>query len=492
MEDEKKILHNYLHIVLGNGVAYGGMQLASIVLLTRLLGTADYGSYVLFISVSLITSMLTLWTSGAIVRYGREEMVVEGSVRKTFWANYGILLPCFLLTFLVVFLYKGILHGYIGGISDYEWLICAFILAHNLVSTMPVMFQAIGKMKHFAYLPLASSGFFVIALGAVAIKPFAIDVNVALRLLVAGYLLGACAGLWMLRRYITPICFSWEQMKKCVFYSWPVLLGGMCEQVIQNIDQVVIRLFMALAFVGIYNVAYVLQVYAVRVSLMSIGIMFPLMVSWIVSGKENRIREYMRLYVPQIVFGWALVVSIVVMFAAEITSAFGRDYAMAGLPFSILLASVAFRIFPVLQSPVLSSYKLVKEAVSISLLIGVLNVVLDFLLIPRMGMVGAAISTSVAFTTGAIVSTAIMRAKVGIDNFSYYPWLFPVAFGYLGLVFGDDLFLKVAVSVIIIIGSLWIAKTATLFTTESLQNMETVEMPSLLRKFLEKGYSLLS
>ena len=490
IEDTKSLFCNYLHVVLGKAIGSGAIQFISLFLIVRILEPERYGSYVLFISVALIIAILTTWTSASIVRFGREEFITEGSVRKTFWANYWILLPAFVLCFLLIFIFRTKLSQYIGIPQNYCCLIFAYILLSNLSSNIPVAFQAMGKMKHFSYLPLVLSASFLLALAVIYFQSFSVSVGLVIGLLIVGHLLTAIIGLWLLRKGITPICFPRDWIKRCFSYSWPMAFGGASQQVVQNVDQIVIRMFMALAFVGIYNVAYLLQNYLIMVPLLSISLMFPLMTSLIVTREEAKIGQYIKVYAPQIAFFWALTVSLFLIFAPEIFWLFGTDYAGASFPFTILLIGIAFRIFPIIESPVLSSYGLIKQMVSVGVVTVVINLGLDFLLIPRMGISGAAVATTIAFVSVAFARTFIIKRKLGINDFKSYPWLFPVIVTFIGSVFIDGLVPRALFLLMVIVVSLLVAKRSPVFNSESLAILDSIDMPAFLRHTIRKVYSL--
>lgn len=490
LNDTKPLFINYLHLILGKAIGSGAIQFVSLLLIVRILEPERYGSYVLFTSVALIIAILTTWTLASIVRFGREEFITEGSVRKTFWANYWIILPAFVLCFLLIVIFRTRLSQYIGIPQNYCYLIFAYILISNLSSNIPIAFQAMGKMKHFSYLPLVFSGSFLAALAVIYLRSFSVSVELVIGLLILGHLLVAIIGLWLLRKDITPICFPRDWIKRCLSYSWPIAFGGMSGLVVRNVDQIVIRMFMALAFVGIYNVAYLLQDYLIMIPMLSISLVFPLMTSLIVTREEAKIGHYLKVYAPQIAFFWALIVSLFLVFTPEILWLFGSDYAAAFFPFAILLVCIAFRIVTIIQSPVLSSYGLIKQGTIINVAIGVINLGLDFLLIPRMGISGAAVATTIAFVSGTFAVSFLTKKKLGINIFKSYPWLSPVIITFIGSVFIDGLVPRALFLLMVIVVSLLVAKRSAVFNSESLAILDSIDMPAFLRHTIRKVYSL--
>jgi len=491
LKDIKSFFYNYLHLILGR--VGGGVVIATLnlLLIVRILNPENYGIYVLFGSVASIVGILTIWTSGSIVRFGREEFITEGSIRKTFWANYSILLPAFILAFLLVFIFRGRLAQYIGMSESYYYLILAFILLSNLSGNVPTAFQAIGRMKRFAYLPLILRGVPFVALIIIYFKSLAVSVELLIGILILAHLCTAVVGIWLLRSYITPICLSREWIKRCLSYSYPMAFAGPAGVVIQNMDQIVIRMFMPLAFVGIYNIAYRIQDRLLMLPLISIGLMFPLMTSLIVEKEEDKIGQYIRNYAPQIAFFWALFVSLFIFFSREILSLFGTDYATAALPLAILLIGIAFRIFIVIESPILSSYGLIKQAAGISIAMAGINLGFDYLLIPQIGISGAAVATVIAYVFGAATRSWVTRNKLKINDFKSYPWLFPALISFVIAVFLSGLLYRVLFSVLMFAFCLIVAKRSAIFNSDSLTILDSIEMPTFVRQTIKRVYSIL-
>jgi O-antigen/teichoic acid export membrane protein len=491
IEDTKPFLYNYLHLVLGKALGSSVLGFISLLLIVRILSPADYGSYVLFISVASIIAVVTTWTSASIVRFGREEFITEGSVRKTFWANYGILLPAFAICLFFVFIFRARLSDYIGISQDASYLIFGYILLSNLSLNIPVAFQAMGKMKHFSYLPLVFSGSFLAALAIIYFMSISVSVELVISLLILGHLLVSIVGLWLLRKDITPVCFSRDWIKRCFSYSWPLLFGSTAGIVVYRIDQIVIRVFMPLSFVGIYNVAYQIQGYLIMIPTLSVSLMFPLMTSLIVTNSESKINWYKRVYSSQIAFLWALVISIFIILAPLISWLFGADYAAAVFPFKILLLGVAFQIISVVNSPVLSAHGLIKEMAVINVILAAVNLGLDFLLIPLLGIKGAAIATAAVFAFGAIGYSLVLNKRLKINDFTSYAWLFPAIIIFAGSVFIHGLAYQAIFLAVVIIISFLVAKRSTIFNMESLAILDSIDMPAFVRRMIKRVYSIL-
>jgi len=490
INDIKSFFYNYLHLISGNILVHNLVGFATILLIVRVLQPASYGVYVLFGSVAGIAAILATWTADSIVRFGREEFSAEGSVKKTFWANYAIVIPAFAVCFLLLFIFRARITQYIGISEGCYLLIFAFILVSNLSGNIPIVFQAMGEMKHFSYLPQISGGILLAALAVIYFKNIPVSVEVLIIILILTNLCVVIMGLWLLRKAVLPLCISKEWIKKCFRYSYPLVFSNVGSAIIGNVDQIMIGVFMPVAFVGIYNIAYRIQSYIFGLPNISRSLMFPIMTSLIVTGQTDKISRYVKNYVPQLVFLWSLVLSLFMVFGKELMLIFGRDYEAAFLPFSILLAASSLRIFYVIESPILSSHGLTKELAGMAIATALINLGLDYLMIPIMGISGAALATSISLIAVVIMRSLIVKWRTGINDFPHYFWAFPSVLS-LGAIFMNGLLLRAALLLAIVILSFAVAKKSAIFNSESLAILETIDMPVFIRRAVKTVYSLL-
>jgi O-antigen/teichoic acid export membrane protein len=243
--------------------------------------------------------------------------------------------------------------------------------------------------------------------------------------------------------------------------------------------------------VGIYSVAYRLQNYLILIPMLSITLMFPLMTSLLVKKKEEAIDKYIQNYAPQIAFCWCILCIIVLCFSREVFLIFGSKYKNAIIPFMVLLLGIYFRIFPIIESPILSSYGLIKEMVILSLGTSIINLILDYLLVQRAGITGASIATTIAFIFTAISRTLLVKQKLHIDNFKSYLWAIPVIVALacnLGVL---RLSIRAVMAFIIIALAVHVAKRKKVFTSESLKLIDQINMPQIIRVGIKRGYTYL-
>jgi O-antigen/teichoic acid export membrane protein len=215
------------------------------------------------------------------------------------------------------------------------------------------------------------------------------------------------------------------------------------------------------------------------------------MTSLIVTNSESKISWYKRVYSSQIAFLWALVISVFIVFAPLIFWLFGSDYAAAVFPFNILLLGIAFQIVSVINSPVLSAHGLIKELAIINVIMAAMNLGLDVLLIPLLGISGAAIATAAALAFGAIGYSLVINKRLKINDFTSYVGLFPAIISFAGSIFIHDIAYRAIFLVVVIFISILVAKRSTVFNMESLAILDSIDMPAPIRRMIKRIYTIL-
>ena len=124
----------------------------------------------------------------------------------------------------------------------------------------------------------------------------------------------------------------------------------------------------------------------------------------------------------------------------------------------------------------------------VSIGIGVVNVGLDFVLIPVMGIAGAAVATATAFILGGIAHTFVVKWRVGLNNYRNYPWVLPAIAAMVGALVIDGLLLRVGLLMVIAAAALWTARRRGIFDGETLVALERIDMPGPLKRLVRVGY----
>ncbi|MDD2257815.1 flippase [Candidatus Falkowbacteria bacterium] len=188
--------------------------------------------------------------------------------------------------------------------------------------------------------------------------------------------------------------------KKIISVSWLLLLSSAAALVYQKVDQVMVGRFLGNEAVGFYAVAAKLSEIWYFIPGIICGSLFPAIVNAKKTDPtlyQNRLKKLYRLMFflalliafPLAVFSWPITVMI-----------FGADYAASAPVLSIYAwSSLGFFLTTAINQALTSENRL-RIIFLINLLMMLVNVFLNYLLIPRLGLSGAAWATTISYLLG--------------------------------------------------------------------------------------------
>lgn len=218
------------------------------------------------------------------------------------------------------------------------------------------------------------------------------------------------------------------------------------------VDRVLLGYFLAsqdsTAMIAVYSIAVSLAMVAMIFS-NSIGSIFLPLMSRLFGGR--RFPE--MLDVTETAQRWSLFMTVppatvMIAFAPEMLSAFyGESYAGGALVLAIVVLAVLIRSMSSVLSLVLSSMRVVKLQLRVLVLSGLLNVALNILLIPLMGITGPALAFLASSIATAFMLRDYARKLIGFRFSAQFKRLLLVTVATLVLVLLlKPYFLKMAVS----------------------------------------------
>lgn len=201
--------------------------------------------------------------------------------------------------------------------------------------------------------------------------------------------------------------FSWKFDKTLTFQllndSWPMILAGFMGIIHLKIDQVMIKEMMNNAAVGNYAVAAkISEVWYIIPSVITTSL-FPAIINAKKISNELYYQRLQKLY--DLMALLAVLIAIPVsIFAKEIIQIlFGSHYVQAsGVLVIHIWAGLAIFVALVRQKWILAE-NLQKYLIIINICGVFLNVILNLILIPKFGIIGAAFTTLVTYSAGAIL-----------------------------------------------------------------------------------------
>ena len=198
--------------------------------------------------------------------------------------------------------------------------------------------------------------------------------------------------------HITKWNFDYSIIKILIINSWPMMLSGIAIAVYMKIDQVMITNMIGTTANGIYSVAVKIS----EVWYFIPGIICTSLFPAIINAKQNSQamfeKRITRLYSFMIYFSVSIAIFISFFANIIISKLFGYEYlgAINVLKIHIWAGVGVFVGYAVTQYLIAENYT--KIFFAITLLGAIFNVIMNFVLIPKYGIVGSAWATLIAYS----------------------------------------------------------------------------------------------
>jgi len=202
--------------------------------------------------------------------------------------------------------------------------------------------------------------------------------------------------------------FDFKLAKSLLSDSWPLLLSAIAMSIYLRIDQIMIGQMMSMTDVGLYAVAVKFSEFGNFIPGVLITSLLPAIILSKKVGTELFVSRFKKLYGVLFIASVGIAVVLTIFSEPIVNLLYGSSYA----PASLILRIYVWSIIPMFISVALAQYLVIEKLTIFSLyttLVGaVSNIILNLILIPQYGLVGAAISTVISYSI-AVLSILIFK-----------------------------------------------------------------------------------
>lgn len=188
-------------------------------------------------------------------------------------------------------------------------------------------------------------------------------------------------------------CFDSGIAKKLLKDSWPLIFSSLVVMIYMRIDQIMIKEMLGEYEVGIYSAAVRISEAFYFIPMLLTASIFPA----ILNAKKQSLVLYQkriqRLYTFLVWFAIIIALPMTLLSDWLITLLYGEAYLLAGQVLMIHIWAAVFVFIGVAFSKYLLAENLVKIAFQRTFVGAISNVCLNFILIPKYGLTGAATAT---------------------------------------------------------------------------------------------------
>jgi len=233
------------------------------------------------------------------------------------------------------------------------------------------------------------------------------------------FFLGPVIGYYYLKKSLTFDSHYDTVDRELLLYSWPLMLASFSQMILSWTDTIMLGYFKTEFEVGIYNAAYPIAQLLTLFGI-SFAIIFLPVITEFYSRRdmENLKRVYRTTtkWIITLTFPFFLLVLLFGRWA--IYFLFGPEYVSGYNALSILSVGFFLNSTFILSRKILNSIARTKIVMTVSYLSASANVILNYLLIPKFGIIGASAATSISLAFSSILSFYMAHNLVEINPFS--------------------------------------------------------------------------
>ncbi|RAP46264.1 MAG: hypothetical protein BZ135_03960 [Methanosphaera sp. rholeuAM6] len=428
-----KVLKNSFILLIGNLLFRVGGYINRL-LMSRMLGPEGYGLYGLTLPFQGIFQILSAGgLPPAISKYvaeynAQDEKALTRQVILT--ATKFMVLMAILLSIVLLFS-----SDFIANEIFHKPLVVWPLRAVSLITPFSVVvgamrgaFQGVYKNEYTVYNRMAEQAATIVfavvfvycglyAMGAVLGSAF-------------GFVVSAITAVYLYKKYISPIFYSEDTLDltfreeldllwMLIRFAVPVAITALSEMAIYDIGTLVIGVFMLSTDVGFYNAADPISRIPLIISLSVSTVLLPATAEAYALKNHRLLQEYvvdcLRYSILTVL---PLCVLISVFSTPIITLLFGSVYVPGSGVLSILVIGMSFYSIFMISSSILQGTGNPRLPMYILLIGTLVNVVLNTVFVYYMGIIGAAIATTI---TTFILMIVIMYFVIRKTNISI-PW----------------------------------------------------------------------
>jgi O-antigen/teichoic acid export membrane protein len=403
-----------------------GLGLVSVKILTDVLSPQDYGRLAMFtMAATMGLTFLNTWISQSIPVIGRKEYLASGSMARVYGFKLMVNVGLFLLLAILFWNFESKITSYVA-VAHLLPLLFFYLLFNLFLTDFQNMAIAMNRLDISASINIAIKGGYVLGyLILYALFYWAFPVTVEF-FIVSNIIVVALLCLISYKYLVPPalggkltLVFDKAISKRILLFSLPLIGIQASYQIYSWIDQLMIKSYHTFTDVGMYQFLYIIfNVFWMNVAIIP-NILSPYLIA-ITDDKEKFSFFINKLFCHSTIF-LTTIYLIIGTFHELAYLPFNKLYARNDLTFRILFISCFFSIMASQLGVIISSYE--RTYFSFITTIGgtLLNILVDFLLVPKFGMAGAACGTLSAFIVElAIVYFFIQRYLIRIR---YQKWI---------------------------------------------------------------------
>jgi O-antigen/teichoic acid export membrane protein len=427
-------------ILLLNGFVLYAIRFIYRIITSRYLGPEDYG----LLSLGVMVAGMFAFLSPIGTNTGITKFVAHYNGLKDKERIKGTIISVLKISFIISIIASMILILFSSSIAvnifhniSFKPILIVFAISIPFWTLIQIVGKTLIAFKKPEYMVISSTfgrelSLLLIVGSIILFGGTLIHISIAF---IIALIIGVVIGFFLLEKKVFPLIRGKikyvTQYKELISFSFPLFLSTFFINIMSWIDTFFLGYFTNLTSVGIYNVALPLAS-SIVLFLGSFSKMFFPIISEIHAKKSEEDVSKIFIVIARWIFMLSFPIFIFfILFPKSIINLFfGHAYLEGHMALVILVIGYFVQVITGPSIEVLKTYEKVKIIFYINTSVAIMNVVLNIVLIPIYGMLGAAISTSLALVVRELFIVYHVKRLIGFK----YPFPLYIKYFISGIV----------------------------------------------------------
>lgn len=301
-----------------------------------------------------------------------------------------------------------------GDVSNIIVLLSMWLLFIPLISSLTSIFYGFKKVTSFALVDSIKAIMLVILCILLLLLGYS-KISAAIAYVISTLIMVVILFFWSRKIFPLSLKFSFRlaDSMSVLGFGFYILLSNLIWTFITQIDTFVVIYFTNSTSVAMYQIAIATASILLFFTNAIVMVLFPTISEAFLAKNIKDLAKTINLiykYVSIILV--PSVIAIVLFPNIIITLLFTSKYLLAIDTLRILTIAIVFSSLTLINNSILTALNKPKVVITNMIVIAVLNLVLNLLLVPKYGIMGAAISTLISFMLSAIVSNISVQKSI--------------------------------------------------------------------------------
>ena len=456
-------------------------------------GFEEYANFAIFLTIlALLNTLTSGWLVTGYNRLAKSAYAEKKNIAEYNFAYILMTVVQLVLLYLLITLFQENVFSLLSGLNHFIIIIA---VALNLIKLYFYnVLKVITRLKQQALIDKVVSKIFYpisIFITFFSLGKLNFEIMVYLYLLTE-LLIILVSVLSSPFKYSFSFSINIKVIKEFVSYSLPFIISSLSVIIIQNIDLLIIKKYLDDESVSYYNSAYKMFTMGRNLILPIIQSVFlPILIVFYEKKYFNKINYlFFQRISNQLAIG-IILVTLIVHFVSPFIFEIIYDgkFNSAVRLFRSLLVSFIFITLSIPISLLMDVYKIVKERVLGVVLMGVINIVLDYYFVQSLGVIGPTYATGIAFAFGVFYSMFILNKREGLFNkqLIILPSMY-AAFFVLSEINQTHIY-QATLLISFILFFILYSKKMRFFKEDDLEMFKNISIPKIGQKLLKKIYT---